>query len=100
MRIFKVIGKVMVFSILVIVVIIEWTLIFLVGMSSVIVRLLSSVFFAIAVLSLIFGVMTWAEAFRPTLAAFIIYMIPIIEQGILVTTDEFNQIKRSGIYKL
>jgi hypothetical protein len=53
-----------------------------VGLSSVIFNLLAGLFLLIAALSLIFGISTWTEALRPALAAFIVFMIPIIGQGI------------------
>ena len=39
-------------------------------------------FLLIAVLSLVFGISTWTEALKPVLAAFIVFMIPVIGQGI------------------
>ncbi len=82
MKVLKTIGKVLAFPVMLIVTVIQWLFTFLVGLSSVIFNLLAGLFLLIAVLSLIFGLSTWTEALRPALAAFIVFMIPVIGQGI------------------
>ena len=82
MKVLKIVGKGMAFPIMLIVTVIQWLFTFLVGLSSVILNLLAGLFLLIAVLSLIFGLSTWSEALRPALAAFIVFMIPVIGQGI------------------
>ena len=82
MRLLKFMGKVLAFPVMLIVTVIQWLFTFLVGLSSVILNLLAGLFLLIAVLSLIFGLATWTEALRPALAAFIVFMIPVIGQGI------------------
>ena len=82
MRLLKFMGKALVFPVMLIVTVIQWLFTFLVGLSSVILNLLAGLFLLIAVLSLIFGLSTWSEALRPALAAFIVFMIPVIGQGI------------------
>ena len=82
MRLLKFLGKVLAFPVMLIVTVIQWLFTFLVGLSSVILNLLAGLFLLIAVLSLIFGLSTWSEALRPALAAFIVFMIPVIGQGI------------------
>ena len=82
MKVLKIIGKVLAFPIMLIVTVIQWLLTFLVGLSSVIFNLLAGLFLLIAVLSIVFGISTWTEALRPALAAFIVFMIPVIGQGI------------------
>ena len=82
MKVLKIIGKVIAFPVMLIVTVIQWLFTFLVGLSSVILDLMAGMFLLIAVLSLIFGLSTWSEALRPALAAFIVFMIPVIGQGI------------------
>lgn len=82
MKVLKIAGKVLAFPVMLIVTVIQWLFTFLVGLSSVIFNLLAGLFLLIAVLSLIFGLSTWTEALRPALAAFIVFMIPVIGQGI------------------
>ena len=81
MRLLKFMGKVLAFPVMLIVTVIQWLFTFLVGLSSVIFNLLAGLFLLIAALSLIFGLATWTEALRPALAAFIVFMIPVIGQG-------------------
>ena len=82
MRLLKFIGKVLAFPVMLIVMVIKWLFTFLVGLSSVILNLLAGLFMLIAVLSIVFGISTWTEALRPALAAFIVFMIPVVGQGI------------------
>ena len=82
MKVLKIIGKILAFPVMLIVTVIQWAFVFLVSFSSVILYLLAGLFLLVAVLSLIFGVSTWTEALRPALAAFIVFMIPVIGQGI------------------
>jgi len=82
MKVLKIIGKVLAFPIMLIVTVIQWMFTFLVGLSSVIFNLLVGLFLLIAVLSIVFGISTWTEALRPALAAFIVFMIPVVGQGI------------------
>ena len=82
MKVLKIVGKVLAFPVMLIVTVIQWLFTFLVGLSSEILNLLAGLFLLIAVLSLIFGLSTWSEALRPALAAFIVFMIPVIGQGI------------------
>lgn len=65
-----------------IVTVIQWLFTLMVGLSSVVFNLLAGLFLLIAVLSLVFGISTWTEALRPVLAAFIVFMIPVVGQGI------------------
>ena len=82
MRLLKFMGKVLAFPVMLIVMVIQWLFTFMVGLSSVVFNLLAGLFLLIAVLSLVFGISTWTEALRPVLAAFIIFMIPVVGQGI------------------
>lgn len=82
MKVLKIVGKVLAFPVMLIVTVIKWLFTFLVGLSSVIFNLLAGLFLLIAVLSIVFGISTWTEALRPALAAVIVFMIPVIGQGI------------------
>jgi len=82
MRLLKFMGKVLAFPVMLIMTVIQWLFTFLVGLSSVIFNLLAGLFLLIAVLSIVFGISTWTEALRPALVAFIVFMIPVIGQGI------------------
>lgn len=82
MRLLKLMGKVLAFPVMLIVTVIQWLFTFLVGLSSVIFNLLAGLFLLIVVLSLIFGLATRTEALRSALAAFIVFMIPVIGQWI------------------
>ena len=82
MILLKFMGKALAFPVMLVVTVIQWLFTFLVGLSSVIFNLLAGLFLLIAILSLIFGLATWTEALRPALAAFIVFMIPVIGQGI------------------
>lgn len=82
MRLLKFMGKVLAFPVMLIVTVIQWLFTLVVGMSSVVFNLLAGLFLLIAVLSLVFGISTWTEALRPVLAAFIVFMIPVVGQGI------------------
>ena len=82
MRLLKFMGKVLAFPVMLIVTVIQWLFTLMVGLSSVVFNLLAGIFLLIAVLSLVFGISTWTEALRPVLAAFIVFMIPVVGQGI------------------
>ena len=91
MRLLRIIGKVLVFPIMLIVTVIQWLFVFLISFSSVIFYLLAGLFLLIAVLSLVFGVATWPEALRAVPAGFIVFMIPIIGQGITAIIAVFRE---------
>ena len=82
MRLLKFMGKVLAVPVMLIVTVIQWLFTLMVGLSSVVFNLLAGLFLLIAVLSLVFGISTWTEALRPVLAAFIVFMIPVVGQGI------------------
>ena len=91
MRLLKIIGKILAFPVMLIVTVIQWLLTFLVSFSSVILYLLAGLFLLVAVLSLIFGISTWSEALRPALAGFIVFLIPVIGQGITAIIAVFRE---------
>ena len=91
MRLLKFMGKVLAFPVMLIVMVIQWLSTFMVGLSSVVFNLLAGLFLLIAVLSLVFGISTWTEALRPVLAAFIVFMIPVLGQGITAIIAVFRE---------
>ena len=91
MRLLKIIGKILSFPVMLIVTVIQWLFIFLISLSSVIFYLLEGLFLLVAVLSLIFGIATWPEALRACLAGFIVFMIPVIGEGITAIIAVFRK---------
>ena len=91
MRLLKIIGKILVFPVISVVTVIQGLFIFLISFSSIIFYLLAGLFLLVAVLSLIFGVETWPEALRAILVGFIVFMIPIIVQGITAIIAVFRE---------
>ena len=91
MRLLKIIGKILVFAVVLVVTVIQWLFIFLISFSSVIFYLLAGLFLLVAVLSLIFGLATWPEALRAILAGFIVFMIPVIGHGITAIIAVFRE---------
>ena len=91
MSVLMIVGKVLLFPFVVVLSIIQWVGIFLISVSSVVFNLLAGLLLLVAVLSLIFGVSAWTEALRPVLAGFIIFMIPVIGQGITAIIAVFRE---------
>ena len=91
MRLPRIIGKVLAFPVMLVVTVIQWLFVFLISFSSIIFYLLAGLFLLVAVLSLIFGVATWPEALRAVLAGFIVFMIPVIGQGIIAIIAVFRE---------
>ena len=91
MRLLRIIGKILAFPVILIVTVIQWLFVFLISFSSVIFYLLAGLFLLIAVLSLVLGVATWPEALRAVLAGFIVFMIPVIGQGITAIIAVFRE---------
>ena len=91
MRLLKIIGKILAVPVMVIVTVIQWLFVFLISFSSVIFYLLVGLFLLVAVLSLIFGLATWTEALRSALAGFVVFMVPVIGQGITAIIAMFQE---------
>ena len=91
MRLLKIIGKILVFPVISVVTVIQGLFIFLISFSSIIFYRLAGLFLLVAVLSLIFGVETWPEALRAVLAGIIVFMIPVIGQGITAIIAVFRE---------
>ncbi|MBQ7991447.1 MAG: hypothetical protein IJ252_00315 [Solobacterium sp.] len=91
MRLLRIIGKVLAFPVMLVVTAIQWLFVFLISFSSIIFYLLAGLFLLVAVLSLIFRVATWPEALRAGLAGFIVFMIPVIGEGITAIIAVFRE---------
>ena len=91
MSLLKIIGKILIFPVMLVVTVIQWLFVFLISFSSIIFYLLAGLFLLVAVQSLIFGVATWPEALRAVLAGFIVFMIPVIGQSITAIIAVFRE---------
>lgn len=83
MRLLKIIGKILIFPVILAVTVIQWMFTFLVGFSSVIFNLLAGLFFLAAVGSYILGLTPGIEAMKMIAVGFMIFMIPVIGQSII-----------------
>lgn len=82
MRLLKLIGRILIFPVILAVTVIQWLFTFLVGFSSVVFNLLAGLFFLAAVGSYILGLTPGLEALKMIAAGFVIFMIPVIGQWI------------------
>ncbi len=83
MCLFRIIGKILIFPVILAVTVIQWMFTFLVGFSSVIFNLLAGLFFLAAVGSYILGLTPGIEAMKMIAVGFMIFMIPVIGQSII-----------------
>ena len=83
MRLLKLTGKVLIFPVILVMTVIQWLFTFLVGFSSIVFNLLAGLFFLAAVGSYILGQTPGLEALKMITVGFVIFMIPIIGQGII-----------------
>jgi len=83
MRLLKIIGKILIFPVILAVTVIQWMFTFLVGFSSAIFNLLAGLFFLAAVGSYILGLTPGIEAMKMIAVGFMIFMIPVIGQSII-----------------
>jgi len=83
MIILKTAAKILIFPVVLAVTVIQWLFSFLVGLSSIIFNLLAGLFFLAAVGSYILGLTPGLEALKMITVGFVIFMIPIIGQGII-----------------
>ena len=82
MRLLKLIGKILIFPVILAVTVIQWLFTFLVGFSSFAFNLLAGLFFLAAVASYILGLTPGLEALKMIAVGFAIFMIPVIGQWI------------------
>ena len=83
MRLLKIIGKILIFPVILAVTVIQWMFTFLVGFSSAIFNLLAGLFFLAAVGSYILGLTPGIEAMKMIAVGSMIFMIPVIGQSII-----------------
>lgn len=62
--------------------IIQYIFLFLTGFSSIVFNLFAGLILLVAVLSRVFGIATWLETIRTALIGFIVFMIPVVGEGI------------------
>lgn len=91
MKVLKIIGKVLAFPVMLVVMVIQWLFTFLISFSSIVFNLLAGLLLLVAALSQILGIMTWTDALKAVLAGFIVFMIPIMGQGITAIVAVFRE---------
>ena len=82
MKLLKLMGKVLAFPVMLAVTVIQYAVLFLTGFSSIVFNLFAGLILLVAVLSLAFGIATWPETLRAALAGFLVFMVPIVGEGI------------------
>lgn len=79
----KILLKLLVLPVLPVLMLVFWAGVFVTGFSTVILNLLSGVFFLVAVLSYLMGIAAGAEALKMLAIGFVIFMIPHMADWIL-----------------
>lgn len=79
----KILLKLLVLPVLPVLVLMFWAGVFVTGFSTVILNLLSGVFFLVAVLSYLMGIAAGAEALKMLAIGFVIFLIPHMADWIL-----------------
>lgn len=79
----KILLKLLVLPVLPVLMLVFWTGVFVTGFSTVILNLLSGVFFLVAVLSYLMGIATGPEALKMLAIGFVIFLIPHMADWIL-----------------
>lgn len=82
MKLLKLMGKVLAFPVMLAVTVIQYAFLFLTGFSSIVFNLFAGLILLVAVLSLAFGIATWPETLRTAFAGFLVFMVPVIGEGI------------------
>ena len=82
MCLLKLIGKILLFPVILAVTVIQWLFTLLVGLSSFVFNLLAGLFFLAAIASYILGLTPGLEALKMIAVGFAIFMIPVIGQWI------------------
>ena len=82
MKLLKLMGKVLAFPVMLAVTVIQYAVLFLTGFSSIVFNLFAGLILLVAVLSLAFGIATWPETLRTAFAGFLVFMVPVVGEGI------------------
>ena len=98
MRIIRFLLKMVVFPIMLIVTVIQWFGAFIIGFSSAVFNVLAGLFLLVAVLSYLMGLSAGAEAVKMVVTGFIVFMIPIIGEGVLGIITMLNVRLRGFIW--
>ena len=82
MKLLKLMGKVLAFPVMLAITVIQYAFLFLTGFSSIVFNLFAGLILLVAVLSRAFGIATWPETLRTAFAGFLVFMVPVIGEGI------------------
>ena len=83
MKLFKLIVKIVLFSAILAVTLIQWFMAVLIGFFSIIFNLLAGLFLLVAILSYLMGLSSGAEAVKMIIAGFVVFMIPIAGETVV-----------------
>ena len=86
----KFIGKILVFPVMVIAMLIKWVLVFLVSFSTVILNLLVGIIFLTAILSYAFRMEDGTEVLMMLFMAFVVFIIPVTGQGMIAVAKSLQ----------
>lgn len=97
MRIIRFLLKMVVFSIMLIVTVVQWFGAFIIGFSSAVFNVLAGLFLLVAVLSYLMGLSAGAEAVKMIVVGFIVFMIPVAGEWIVTAITALNMGMRNFI---
>jgi hypothetical protein len=90
MIVLKLILKIALLPAVAAVTVLQWLGAFIIGFSSIVFHILSGLFLLTAVLPYLMGLSTGAEAMKMIAAGFIVFMIPVIGEGIVAAIATLN----------
>ena len=98
MRVLRVVGKVFLFPVMVIGIIIQWIGILIVGVSSIILRYVAGIILLIAGVSFFLGIVSGMDAIKIGGIAIAVLILSIIGKGGLVLITAINEIIRDHFF--
>ena len=78
MIILKVVGKILVIPVMIIILVAQGIGTFFTGIASVVLGILSTIFWGCAIVGFVFGALTWHEPLEMMAVAFVVFIIPQI----------------------
>lgn len=90
MFVLKLVAKIVLFSAMLAVTLIQWFMAFLIGFSSIVFNLLAGLFLLLTVFSYLMGLSAGAEAVKMIIAGFIVFMISIAGEWIVTAITALN----------
>lgn len=90
MTILKIIAKILLFPVIAVLTLIQWAGIFLNSISGVILGILAFIFALTGIASLAFGLVSGPEALKMIAAGFVIFMVPVIGEGLVTAVTMAN----------